>query len=588
MMTTNKMPANSEKKLKELAVTYGFKEIVQSSRMKEDCKIKEDVLAKTEKALESLSSILSIAMATPIENARVFCGLSGSLTLSFKSPEELWGQNAMFSPENQMISLLDREYNGTPACSQYGHEWAHALDFVLGLKKQQEELGPLRKINGLGSPMKALKDAAESSPAPYHSAMGTFAKMLSNGQKNDEVYASIKASQYGKTIKLPGFMSLINLMIPKEVEKMAKGDKNTRMNESTLQADKIFDFVEESAYQCFKTSVEIKNRSLPEKQLKFLARFCAVSVMTQSQKESSQRRGREKTMDLIKKEIATMIGNALRINEKTAYKIASSVMHISGIKEQIGDPTFSAPYSGRSTWPSPGSLADMSCAMVRVCRNQRALSNSKLAKERFVPMAFWWSMRRHVSVNSDLIGKKTHQAIQDLASAGMLPKGLAQHSSDWRKERGDYKAGALVFSDLVATGSKLIQQESTLIGTKINEKEARGLRKKITTPINEMAQRKTVIESFAESFEQFVIAQSSSRTRLGKACQAAVKAHLVDVDEEERQAAIDPSISWLNNKDGDIASVVKYWKKLLRELGELEYFSDFNNKKTNAQQNRVV
>jgi hypothetical protein len=66
--------------------------------------------------------------------------------------------------------------------------------------------------------------------------------------------------------------------------------------------------------------------------------------------------------------------------------------------------------------------------------------------------------------------------------------------------------------------------------------------------------------------ELFVLEQSESKSPLGRACKKALELGLVDNDSDENGAAMDPAISWLNDKDGDIVGNQRRWRALLRDL----------------------
>jgi hypothetical protein len=178
-------------------------------------------------------------------------------------------------------------------------------------------------------------------------------------------------------------------------------------------------------------------------------------------------------------------------------------------------------------------------------------------------------MRRRVSELAMETGALTDQVLETLIGAGHLETQSSEHIQQWSRERGAYKAGAAVFSDLEATGVKMLTQEARLIERELSPQAARTLQKKIAAPINHIAKNQTVIEAFAESFELFILAQSQKHTPLGRACKKACTYGLIDNDPDENRAAMDPALSWLHDKDGDLMSNQRTWRAFLRELPHL-------------------
>lgn len=531
-----------------------------------------EAIASLSKPMDDLARLISSSSGCDGQSALALCGLRGSLRLRAVAPESLpEGIGASFDAKLMEIKVAGRPGTGRKPGAHLAHEWAHGLDRVFG------QLGashaPQHPAPEPAQVMESIARQASESPAPYQSALGAMAKSLLANDKSNVQYASSAVASRENTLdfemRLPRFAAIVQSRLPTPAKALSRRTKAFRTEEAKSQSAQLSEFIAETAAECLEQDAQIQALGIAPNQIKTIAKFCARAVLSRSAKESTRRQGREKAMDLAKADIALMIHRAWPLDPESSNRIASAIFHIAPLKDIHDDPFYSAPYTGRASWSAPGSLADLSCALVRVCRNQRALSNSKLSKERFVPMAFWWGMRRHVSEQSAALESRIAPIFQYLAKNGSIGDDTLEHARQWREERGDYKAGALVFSDLIGTGSKMIQSEADLMGRSIDRSTALGLRRKISAPINEFAQRKTTYELFAESFEQFIIAQSKSQSKLGQACQAAILSGLIDTDQDELAAAMDPARSWMSDKDGDVAGNTRRWRALLRELPEL-------------------
>lgn len=531
-----------------------------------------EAIASLSKPMDDLARLLSAASGCDETSALSLCGLRGSLRLRAVAPESLPdGIGASFDANRMEIKVAGRAGAGRQPGAHLAHEWAHGLDRVFGQLAASHAHQP--HAPEPAQVMESIARQASESPAPYQSALGAMAKSLLAHDKSNVQYASSAVASRENTLdfeaRLPRFAAIVQSRLPISAKALSRRAKAFRTEEAKSQSAQLSDFIAETAAECLEQDAQIQALGVDPKQIKFIAKFCARAVLSRSAKESARRQGREKAMDLAKADIALMIHRVWPLDPESSHRIASAIFHIAPLKDIHDDPFYSAPYSGRASWSAPGSLADLSCALVRVCRNQRALSNSKLSKERFVPMAFWWGMRRHVSEQSAALESRITPILQYLAKNGSIGDDTLEHARQWREERGDYKAGALVFSDLIGTGSKMIQSEADLMGRSIDRSTALGLRRQISAPINEFAQRKTTYELFAESFEQFIIAQSKTQTKLGHACQGAISSGLIDTDQDELAAAMDPARSWMSDKDGDVAGNTRRWRALLRELPEL-------------------
>lgn len=550
-----------------LGECYGFAGVEVSDRL---APRGPRALSEARAALEPLARIISLGSGLPLEQARLLCGVRGRLTLRLMDPAELpEGVGALFNPGTSTMSVSGLGTPGRPAGAHLGHEWAHGLDSCLGRALAPDDASLLR-----GAPIgvarfegaKSISDAARSA-APYQSILGALAIGQAEKSRAQDFYASLAVAQ-GKLSPLAAFTQLAKSLLPGLAKGMRGARRAGRSAEAALQRTRLLRFAQSAALDCLQSDRAVLDLRLSGEQTARIANFCADALLARSSDEGVRRRGREGAIDLAKADIARMLRGALRLPQASADLLAGSIIHISPMKARY-DGFYAAPYTGRSHWDSPGSLADLSCALVRVCRNQRALSNARLAKEKFVPMAFWWSMRRQVSEISNDIESRAGGLLARMADAGMLGGAIVEHARQWSGARPEYKAGALVFSDLIATGSKMIRQEAGLLGQEIDEKQARALRRKIAAPINDLAQRKTIVESIAESFEQFVLHQARLSTPLGKACRSALDAALVDPDPLERAASLDPALSWMHNKDGDAPGNSRRWRALLRELPRL-------------------
>jgi hypothetical protein len=548
---------------------YGFAHVELSETLLATSSESSAIL-EIEKALESLARVIALGAEIPMEQARPLCGIGSRLGLRLLAPTEFPdGVGAKFDPANATMSVSGSSALGRPSGAHLGHEWAHGLDFCLG-----SELAPSQSASVQAAPIgvsrfegaKSITEASLSA-APYQSILGALAIGQAEKARTQDFYASLAIAQ-GQPTALPAFARLAKSLLPGLAKKLRPQQRAGRAVESAMQENKLVDFAHAAALDCIRCDENIRAMQLSDEQTESIAKFCAKALVSRSTRESSRRRGREGAIDLAKKDIATMLRSGVRMTEDGANELASSIIHIAPMKARYDD-FYAAPYTGRSHWDSPGSLADLSCALIRVCRNQRALSNAALSKEKFIPMAFWWSMRRQVSEISGDIESRAESLIGRLAEAGMLDSDLIEHAKQWSGARGEYRAGALVFSDLVGTGAKMIRQEADLMGQSIDEKSARALRRKIAAPINDLAKRKTIIESIAESFEQFIQHQSGLSSRLGRACKDALAHSIVDSDPLETTASLDPSLSWMHNKDGDAAGNSRRWRALLRELPSL-------------------
>lgn len=547
--------------LSDLARLYGFSRIVLSDTI--DSSVRHQALDNVLAPLNALASLLKESSGLSEDQARLLCGLGGRVGLEIVDVSDLGDDiGAAFDPVTQHIKILGFSVHNRAPGAMLGHEWAHALDSVLGRGLPQLA----NRSVGLShvEVMPALLTAA-GSEAPYQSILGALANGKALHSRETQSYASLRVAR-GESSHLPAFTSLAKSLLPRMAKGLRPAQRQARQDESSRQEEKLSEFIAHSAFDCLAGDEEVASLNLPESGLRAIAEFCARAVLSHSQRESARRRGREGAIDAAKSDIATMLAKSLRLGEPSAQRLASEIFHIAPLKTRIDDAFHATPYSGRSSWGYPGSLADLSCALVRVHRNQRALANLNLSKEKFIPMAFWWSMRRQVSEHAMQIETHAERLIDHLSSSGHIPSSIAEHARQWRGDRGDYKAGALMFSDLVTTGSKMIQQEADMVGRPLNEKQARGLRRKIAAPINDLAQSKTVVESFAESFEQFIAYQALSNTKLGTACQSALAHHLVESDPEELRASLNPATSWMHDKDGDPAGNAKRWRALLRAI----------------------
>ena len=552
-----------------LGARYGFASVEISDKLARSAPPSLP-LSEVGAALEALARILSLGSGLPPGQARLLCGVRGRLRLRLMHPTEFdEGIGAFFDPASSTMSVSGLGAPGRPAGSHLGHEWAHGLDSCLG-----RELAPTDAALLQGAPVgvarfegaKSIADASRSA-APYQSILGALAIGQAEKSRATDFYASLAVAQ-GQQSPLPAFTRLAKSMLPGLARSLRAPQRASRAAESARQERRLVEFATSAALDCLHSDPDVIALRLTEKQTQQAANFCAKALVVRSSGEGVRRRGREDAIDLAKSDIAHMLRGALRLPADSAGLLASAIIHIAPMKARYDD-FYAAPYTGRSYWDSPGSLADLSCALVRVCRNQRALSNSRLAKEKFVPMAFWWSMRRQVSEISGDIESRAPELLARLSDAGLLGSEIVEHAKQWGGARGEYKAGALVFSDLIGTGSKMIRQEAGLMGHPIDDKQARALRRKISAPINDLAKRKTIIESVAESFEQFVLHQARLATPLGKACRAALVVSLIDSDPLEAAAGLDPDLSWMHNKDGDAPGNSRRWRSLLRELPSL-------------------
>jgi hypothetical protein len=522
--------------------------------------------------MNDFARLLSAASGCDEATALSLCGLRGALRLRAVAPASLpKGIGASFDANRMEIKIAGRPGPGCQPGAHLAHEWAHGLDRVFGhLFASHAHTQPSPSPAQV---MDSIAQQAAESPAPYQSALGAMAKSLLAYDKSNIQYASSALASREDTkdleSRLPRFAKIVQSRLPIPAKALSLRAKAFRAEEAKKQSTQLAEFIADTAAECLMQDEQIKSLRIDATQITAIAKFCARAVLARSAQESARRQGREKAMDLAKADIALMIHRVWVLDPESSNRIASAIFHIAPLKAVHDDPFYSAPYTGRASWSAPGSLADLSCALVRVCRNQRALSNTKLSKERFVPMAFWWGMRRHVSEQSTALESRITPIFQHLVNNGALGADTLVHASQWRAERGDYKAGALVFSDLIGTGSKMIQSEADLIGRSIDRSTALGLRKKISAPINEFAQRKTTYELFAESFEQFIIDQSRSKTKLGKTCKTAMLSGLIDTDQDELCAAMDPARSWMSDKDGDVAGNTRRWRALLRDLPQL-------------------
>lgn len=550
--------------LAQLARRYGFRAASASSALAGS---EAASAARVEASLEAMSEMLSLACDLPMERARKLCGLGGRAELRLRDPSEMPEDVlAVFDPKSFAICVSGQARpDGAPAATLFGHEWAHALDFALGAIAPD----PSARSVGVSGEDGLLQVArASHAAAPYQAVLGAIAAGREHGTRGARDYASLQVAR-GSGSPLPAFSRVVRSMLPGLAKSIRNPQRAAREIESRSQLSRLAGLAEESAFEALEGDAEIAALSLPTSQIRAAARFCSKAVLASSRRESARRRGRESAIDEAKTHIAQWLRGALRLPDESCERLASSVFHISGLKDAHADDFFAAPYSGRSTWVGAGSLADLSCALVRVSRNQRALSNSRLAKEKFVPMAFWWSMRRHVSQHASEIGARADAIIGHMVDAGAVSSQVLEHARQWGGERREYKAGALVFSDLVGTGAKMIREEAAMAGREITERESRALRRRIVAPIDEMARRDAVREGFAESFEQFVAREAGMRTRLGKACQRALQLGLVESDAGEVAASLDPSVSWMHSKDGDPEGNAKRWRSLLRDVPAL-------------------
>lgn len=552
----------SEKALVDFARRYGFAGVRASEALSKACP-PELALEAAKPAFEALASLLSSACGLSPTQARLLCGLRGRSSLLLTHPSELPGDVlALFSPESATVKISGVAREELPAGAHLGHEWAHALDFALGrdLPPAPSKSVGMARFSGIGDVVRASEGAA-----PYQGMLGALASGLSEGQRPHDRYASLLVAD-GAPTGLPAFGFLIKALLPGMAKSMHSAQRRARTAEGEMQMSRLGEFAANSAYECLSCDAEVAAAGISTETLLKASRFCAKTLLESSRRESVLRRGRESAIDEAKGHIRAMLRGALRLPEAASERLTSEIFHIAPLKERIGDSFYAAPYTGRSHWEGPASLADLSCALVRVSRNQRALSNSKLAKEKFVPMAFWWSMRRLVSQHASDLGTRAERVMRHLADSGRIPESVLEHAKQWGGERGDYKAGALVFSDLVGTGSKMIQQEAEMAGRDLGAKEARALRRRIAAPIDEIARRDAVKESFAESFEQFVAHQAGFGSAIGRACRKALEARLVESDPLEVAASLDPSSSWMHGKDADPAANARRWRTLLREL----------------------
>lgn len=552
--------------LAQLAQRYGFRTAIATECLALNDST-SDAVARVETSLEGMSKILSIACNLPMPRARKLCGLAGRVELRLLDSSEMPGDIlAQFETKTVSINVNARvQDDGSPMATLFGHEWAHALDFALGSidPEMASRLVGVSREDGLLQVARASRTAA-----PYQAVLGAIAAGSEQMTRDARDYASLQVFR-GAPSPLPAFSRVVRSMLPGLAKSLRHPQRTARETESRAQITRLTELSETSAFKALERDAEILALHMPTSQIRAAALFCAKAVLASSRRESTLRRGRESAIDEAKRDIAQWLRGALRLPEASCERLARSVFHISKLKDAHADDFFAAPYSGRSTWEGVGSLADLSCAMVRVSRNQRALSNSLLSKEKFVPMAFWWSMRRHVSQHAFDIGARADSILTSLVGAGAVSSEVLEHTRQWGGARREYKAGALVFSDLVGTGSKMIREEAAMAGRAITEREARALRRRIVAPIDEMGRRDAVREGFAESFEQFVAREAGGSTRLGVACQRALQLGLVESDVQEVAAALDPSVSWMHSKDGDPEGNAKRWRALLRAVPAL-------------------
>jgi hypothetical protein len=280
-------------------------------------------------------------------------------------------------------------------------------------------------------------------------------------------------------------------------------------------------------------------------------------------------------MDGAKKDIAEYLRDGHGMDAHDAQRAAFAIFHITSIKQRLNSPEFSLPYTGFSYWCAPASMLDLCGALVRVFRNQNALENLQLEKEKFHPLSFWWSQRRNVSEKAAQFSARTLKTLSFLHPTKIHPEtaskkidgpSASELSKQWRASKGEYAAGAAAFSDLTRTGLDMLVKEAALTGRKLARKAARSLRKKITAPLEKLAYEITVKEALAESIELFILSNASLKTPLGRACKNGLARGLVDPDDDNALSALHPNISWLDNKDGDIAGNQTRWRALFREL----------------------
>jgi hypothetical protein len=551
--------------LARFASTYGFKAVEASDLVQQGPGV-DQALRACAVQMEALASILARAGGLEPAHARALCGLRGSTTLKLAMPGEIApGAGASFSPAARAISVLCVATESGPAASHFGHEWAHSLDAFVG--------APLGAQGSLAEPSAALADIAKAAAGllPFQATLGALARGVALARRQEAPYASAAIASGFKGAaalesRLPEFSAVVRASLPVAAHALPRSRKAFLSKALVGQAERLEAFAEEAAFESLSGHPLVARTGAPARTVKALARFCAQAVVRRSGREGARRRGREASMDGAKADIALFLGRSLNLSAQEAGSLASDIFHIEPIKRAFADPFYSAPYTGRGSWAVPGSLADLGCALVRLSRNQRALKNSGLSKERFVPMALWWSSRRQATEHATLLEAKAPSVLSRLALMGMAPADSPERARLWGERMGPYKAGAAVFSDLVATGAKLIRREAEFNGGSINDQQARSIRRSISAPINELASATAVYEMFAESFEQFVVAQARSKTSLGQACQSALACGLVDPDPEERAAALDPSLSWMHNKDADVGGNLRRWRALLREL----------------------
>lgn len=587
-MTSLTPPLGFSDELSAIARRYGFSAASLSepaSRALSSMEAPEraSVIARLSASMEAFSQVLSSACGLHIDFARAHCGLSGRLALQLADPTEMPGSGASFNPDLNRVRL-----QWSQPGAHFAHEWAHALDHVahsLSGRPSAPASAPAAKLAARRASDRLLS-ALGDSPAPFHAAMAALAAHRLSLDSNSYLSSDVSAQSTRREARLPrrrallpAFSKLVANLSRQPIVSIRERSYDRRYQEAASQIESIRDMARHAALESL--SADALARSIidpqpdPDQALRELADFCAQALVNRSRAEASRRRGREQAFDLAKSDIAARLGE-LGLPSASAALVAKRVFHIEPLKAiqrrlHGRDENFSLPYTGRTHWQAGeaavGSFADLGCALVRVFRNQNALSAPSLSKESLIPLSYWWSKHRIASEISEQMSRQVSSMIVSCAQAGLLPVERARSTLSWKEDQPEIKAGAGAFFDLRSTGAKLIDDEARHHGSTLGESSAETLRSALAQPVDRLAARVAAREALAESFEQFILQESQRKSSLGKACQRALQLGLINSDPDELAPALSPELSWANGKDsGDLERSRMLWRDLLRAL----------------------
>lgn len=562
-----------------------------------------------EDRLEALAEVLAesltfgkeaVAKEERLRRARLCVGLGGTYGVELADPlgeqAGAWfsaGALASFSADDSRLSVMAPLNGEAGGMDGFGHEWAHALDAALG-RNSQHRGNPMADAERV---LEAARQAfADKAKAPFQELAAALARAEAAKVKRGERGLTLAAlEKYGaKAIVKTGWrqkagkalepaVRIAERITPTSVDEMSDTEIKKEMALARGQTRWLRQVAQDIAEETMKESADF-GAKISSRKRKSIAEELAGVVQKECERESRGRRGREVAFDKIKESFAKIFERRLGLRWSEAQKAAGEVMSLEAAKKKEGDLEFSAPYTGRPDWQLPGSLHDISCAIIRAERNLRTLENPELTKEKLAPLAHWWLARAEVSktlLGTAPMGREDSPRMVALVlKYARVFAGLekdpeareriwerAKAMGKWVEAKGENAFGAALFSDLPGTGRRLAREEAAQIGVSLTEAEAASLQKKLASASEYLGARRAAREAFAIGFERR-IARMAREGAGEKAKKAEEMERLGMIEALGPREASDAS-AWMFGAGGRGKDEDRDWDALLSRLWDV-------------------